>query len=61
MLRQYCLYLMNKDRVQQIAWYVSQVFDVEEQIELYAMFLQTVYADADRRLTITFDQEISEH
>jgi len=56
-LRQYCLYLMNKDRVQQIAWYVSQVFDVEEQIELYAMFLQTVYADADRRLTITLARE----
>ena len=56
-LRQYCLYLMNQDRVQQIAWYVSQVFDVDEQIELYAMFLQTVYADADRRLTITLARE----
>ena len=57
-LRQYCLYLMNKDRVQQIAWYVSQLFDVDEQIELYAMFLQTVYADADRRLTITLAREV---
>merc|ERR1712179_598016 len=57
-LRQYCLYLMNKDRVQQIAWYVSQLFDVDEQIELYAMFLQTVYADAYRRLTITLAREV---
>ena len=57
-IRQYALFLMNKDRVQQVAWYVSQLFHVDEQVELYAMFLQTVYADADRRLTITLAQEV---
>lgn len=56
-LRQYCLFLMSKDRAQQVAWYVSQLLDVDEQVELYAMFLQTIYADADRRLTITLARE----
>ena len=56
-LRQYCLFLMSKDRAQQVAWYVSQLLDVDEQVELYAMFLQTIYADSDRRLTITLARE----
>ena len=60
-LHQYCLFLMSKDRVQQVAWYVSQLFHVDEQIELYAMFLQTIYADSDRRLTITLAQEAGLH
>ena len=60
-LHQYCLFLMSKDRVQQVAWYVSQLFHVDEQMELYAMFLQTIYADSDRRLTITLAQEAGLH
>ena len=55
-IRQYVLYLISTNRAQQVAWYVSQL-PIESQIELYAAFLETVDADADRRLVITLGVE----
>lgn len=56
-LRKYALELVSRDRVQEVAWYVSQLPSVQEQVELYAGFLETIVADPDRRLAQTLAVE----
>lgn len=51
-LKVYASYLMITNRVQQVAWYVSQL-PHDDQIEMYAEFLETVNIESDRRLALT--------
>jgi len=55
-IRRYCEYLMETHHIQQLAWYVSQLLD-QDQIELYAQFLETLKHDADKRLALSLAVE----
>ena len=47
---------METHHIQQLAWYVSQLLD-QDQIELYAQFLETLKHDADKRLALSLAVE----
>ena len=49
---------METHHVQQVAWYVSQLLD-NDQIDLYAQFLETLRHEADKRLALSLAVENS--
>ena len=55
-LKQYVHYLISKDKIQQVAWYTAQL-PVDAQIDLYAKFLESIFADSDRRMAIALADE----
>ena len=47
---------METHHIQQVAWYVAQLLD-QDQIDLYAQFLETLSHDADKRLALSLAVE----
>ena len=48
----YIRFLMQTNRVQQVAWYTGRLKNEEKQQELYSQFMQTVENDSDRRFVL---------